>query len=58
MSHYMLGTPKNIRCIISDKYYHDFVSKICLPVLIYQIASKHNILLKELKNILMIEDQF
>ena len=56
--HYMLDTPKNIRCISADKYYHDLDIKNCHPVLIYQIAKKTDILLTELKNILMMEKQF
>ena len=44
MPHYMLGTPKNIRCILADKYYHDLDIKNCHSVLIDQFAKKHNIL--------------
>ena len=54
----MLGTRKIIRSILAHKYYHDLDIKNCHPVLIYQIAKKTDILLTELKNILMMEKQF
>ena len=58
MPHYMLGTTKNIRCILADKYYHDLDIKNCHPVLIYQIAKKHNMLLIELKKYIDEQNHF
>ena len=31
MPYYMLDTPKNILCVLADKYYHDFDIKNCHP---------------------------